>query len=611
MIPQDVIDQVLESTDIVQLVEEYVQLTKRSASNSFGLCPFHSEKTPSFSVSSSKQMFYCFGCHKGGNAIKFISEIEGLNYPEAIRFLAKRAGIPLPEYKDDQYQKNELQRKRQLVIALKAAQYFYRNWCSDQGYVGRNYLQKRGFTDKMLKHFGVGYAGSSWDALYRHLQNQGFIDEEILQSGLCKRSAKGKIFDLFRERVMFPIFTAFDDVIAFGGRLTVAGEPKYLNSPETPIYHKGKQLFALNFARKSDEKGFLITEGYLDVMSLHQAGFDNAVAGLGTALTNQQARLLKRFRSDVVLCYDADNAGQKATLKALDICANEGLNVKVMQIPNGLDPDEFIQQLGAERFRELIKTALSELDYRFWVAEQGAKSEAGFDLLQYQENCCALLSKIDSVVTREIYADKVAQKLRVPKDTVLREAERLQSDVAPTSQDLQTARFGASSSARLHQKATEPKQGVEQNRTLPGFLLSSEESVLLVMLANEPDLYGKMQIKPTLQDFAHDIPRDFLGYILEQVQSNKLTLAKLLNYSSLTTDEQEAVSKALIEANLQYEQARGEHLSKVADNLLLRIRQASRKKEKSYLLAKLKQLKPNQVAEKEQIITRLNELNKL
>lgn len=602
-ISQDVINEIIEKTDIVQLVGEYVKLDRKSSSNHFGLCPFHSEKTPSFSVSATKQIYYCFGCQKGGNAISFIQEVEGLSFPEAVEFLAKRLGITIKTNTDGKWQEREAAKKRQYQLMLAAARYYYRQFKAP---AAQKYMQARGFTKATLKTFGVGYAGDGWDGLYRELTKQGFDTDTILASGLVRRSRKGGFYDVLRERVVFPIFNAFNDLIAFGGRIIVEGEPKYLNSPDTIIYNKGRQLFALNFARKSKEDYFILAEGYLDVISLYQAGFTNAVAGLGTAFTLEQARLLKRFKNKLILCYDADQAGRNATAKALKIAQNIGFDVKVIQIPQGKDPDEFISEFGAERFRALINEALPQIDYELkMILERNLGADRSLDAVNYQAEACKYLAAIDSKVTQEYYADTVSRNIGVPKDTVLRELARLTSD---DQTDLETSPFSASSA--YVKNNSEPKQHtVERSRNLPRFRLTDEEAILLTALALDNELLVKIKPQLTLEDFSKDIPRDFLSEVLRQVRDKNFNLPILISSPLLSGTEQETLGKQIMQTNLKIENYATVDLGVAAKHSVERMRQERIRENKEQIL----QLLANrnlEAAEREILLTELNRLIK-
>ena len=344
MIPREYIDEVVRRSDITEVVSSYVQLRHRGRTHT-GLCPFHSEKTPSFVVYPETQSFYCFGCGAGGDVITFVRKINNLDYVEAVKMLAGRAGMPMPEEDD----KAGRLRSRVLAINKEAARFFYEqlNAENDDARTARAYWRGRGLSDSTIRRFGLGYSPNDFGALRRHLRARGYTEEEMLASGLQKRSEKGNVYDVFRGRVMTPIFDLRGNVIAFGGRVLGDEKPKYINSPETLVYKKSKAMFALNIAKKSASRRYILCEGYMDVISLHQAGFDTAVAACGTALTPDQVRLLGEYADEVVLCYDSDEAGQKATARSLGLFAESPVKVSVLNIPGAKDPDEFIKKNGS------------------------------------------------------------------------------------------------------------------------------------------------------------------------------------------------------------------------------------------------------------------------
>ena len=420
-IPESIIEEIKQRNEIVSVVEQYVRLEKKSAQNLFGLCPFHSEDTPSFSVSPGKQIYYCFGCHKGGNVINFIMEIERIGYLDALKLLAERAKIEIPSSNDEEYQKRADLHKKLYNANTEAARFFYTSLIGPRGAVAREYLKKRGIDPKTAKRFGLGYALEEWEELYQHLRSKGYSDEIIFLTGLFKKrsdpsnsgnsSGRG-MYDLFRNRLMFPIFDYLGRIVAFGGRAIDDSMPKYINSPETPIYTKGKHLYGFHIAKSSKVKHLIIVEGYMDAISMHQAGVDNAVASLGTALTEQQALLIRRHSEDAVIAYDADAAGQTATLRGLEILTRKGCRVSVLCLPEGKDPDEFIRKNGPERFISLTKEAMPLLDYKLFSASNASTKEGVFDRIAYQEKACGILAEEENRIVRELYAATIAEKTR-------------------------------------------------------------------------------------------------------------------------------------------------------------------------------------------------------
>ena len=428
-IPEEIVQKIKDASDIVTVIEQYLKFDKKSGSNYFALCPFHQEDSPSFSVSPSKQMFYCFGCHKGGDVVNFVKEIEHTDYVGALRILAERAGIVIPAGDDRAYQEQQHKRQRLYEIMHEAALFYCHQLGQDSAAPAQRYLQSRGIQADCARHFGLGYAGEAWDQLYRHCR-QRWSDEELLDSGLFKRGKNGRLYDLFRGRLLFPIMSGVGKsrVLAYGGRVLDDSRPKYINSPETPIYHKSDQVYGLNFAKRSKAQAFLLVEGYLDVISLHQAGFTQAVAPLGTALTREQARLLRQFKSEVQVCFDSDAAGQKAALRAIEILEAEGLEVKILRLPAGAkDPDELLRQSGAPAFEDCLKQLDSVADFRFALAEERSSSGGIFDPERYLREVMAFLLETRASSLREIYMSRAAQRLGISLDSLkadLRRQER-------------------------------------------------------------------------------------------------------------------------------------------------------------------------------------------
>ena len=359
--PDTFINELVARNDIVDVVSGYVRLGKKSGSNMFGLCPFHSEKTPSFSVSPDKQIYHCFGCGKGGGVISFIMEIENLSFPEAVAFLAKRANMTLPEQEND---RDSRKRSRMLELNKDAARFFYEQLQSSVGERARAYMQQRGISKATATNFGLGCAPNAWDALEKAMREKGYTDFELFDAGLIKKGRNGGWYDTFRDRLMFPVIDVRGNVIGFSGRILGEEGPKYLNSPETLVFNKGSNLFALNLAKKSKSGYILLSEGNIDVVSLHQAGFDSAVASLGTSLTAEQARLISRYTDQVIIAYDNDGAGQKAAQRAISILEKLDLKVRVLQMSGAKDPDEFIKLKGAEAFAQLIDGSENQTEYR-------------------------------------------------------------------------------------------------------------------------------------------------------------------------------------------------------------------------------------------------------
>ena len=423
--PEAFLDELIARNPIEDVVSQYVNL-KRSGSNLFGLCPFHGEKTPSFSVSPDKGIYYCFGCHKGGSVINFEMEIEGLSYPDAVRALAKRAGLEVPE--DEQYQSRYRQQERLWALHKEAARFFHSRLYAPIGANALQYATGRGMPKSILTKFGIGYAPDSWTDLVDYLRSKNYTDQELRDSGLVTVSQKnGNLFDRFRDRLMFPIIDVRGNVIGFGGRIMNSSDKsaaKYLNSPETLIFNKRKNLFALNLAKKSKLGYLILVEGYMDAIALHQYGFDCAVASLGTALTEDGANLLSRYTEQVVLIYDGDEAGQNATQRAIPILEKAGLQVKVLKMRDAKDPDEYLKKFGADRFRILLEESANRVEYQLNAILKKYDLRDDEQKVQYLQESAGLIGSLSSAVQREVYGGRVAEAAGISEDAMKLEVNR-------------------------------------------------------------------------------------------------------------------------------------------------------------------------------------------
>ena len=430
-IPESFLDALTERCDIADVVSQYVQLTKKGG-NLFGLCPFHNEKTPSFSVSPDKQIYHCFDCGKGGGVVNFIMEIENLSFPEAVKLLADRAGMTVPEEGQDQ----ELPRLRQRMLALnkEAARWFHAQLSQPGGEKAAAYLQKRQISRKTAVNFGLGCAPEGWDNLMKAMGEKGFTQEELIRAGLATRGSKGGAYDKFRDRLMFPVLDVRGEVLGFSGRALADGqEPKYLNSPETLVFSKRRILYGIHRAKNTKRGSILLVEGNIDVVTLHQAGFDNAVASMGTALTTEQTRLISRYAKEIVLCYDNDPAGRKATERALDILKDSEFSVKVLKLPDRMvdgqavkiDADDFIKLHGAEAFELLLKGSGGGMEYRLLELTTRYDFSDDGQRVEYLKAACELIAGLSSPVEREVWARRAAERAGVTGEAVIREAERL------------------------------------------------------------------------------------------------------------------------------------------------------------------------------------------
>ena len=420
--PPAFLDELAARNPIEEVVGQYVNL-KRSGSNLFGLCPFHGEKTASFSVAPDKGIYYCFGCHKGGSVINFEMEIEGLSYPDAVRALAQRAGMEVPE--DEQYQSRYRQQERLWALSKEAARFFVSQLYAPAGAEGLAYAQKRGLTKGTLTRFGIGFAPNSWNSLCDAMLAKGYTEEELKDAGLVSVSQKnGRIYDRFRNRLMFPIIDVRGNVIGFGGRVMDDSTPKYLNSPETIIFNKRKNLFALNISKKSKLGYLILVEGYMDAIALHQYGFDCAVASLGTSLTEEHAALLSRYTEQVVLIYDGDDAGQNATKRAIPILEKAGLQVKVLQMRDAKDPDEYLKKFGADRFKLLLEESSNRVEYQLNAILKKYDLRDDDQKVKYLQESAELISTLGSSVQREVYGNRVAEKAGIAEDAMKQEISR-------------------------------------------------------------------------------------------------------------------------------------------------------------------------------------------
>ena len=424
-----VIEDVRSANNLVEVVSDRVQLAKKGK-NYFGLCPFHNEKTPSFSVDPDRQYFYCYSCNKGGDAYRFIMETEKLSFPEAIQKLADRAGIVLPASSDPVYNKKmalakELQ-ERHFEMYAQAVLFFSQTLLSDKGRAARAYMQKRMIRADMVRRFGLGYAPPEWDSLLSFMRSKSYKDEDLLSGGLIVKGKNDGLYDRFRDRMIFPIQDVAGRVLAFGGRALDDSTPKYLNSPESQYYSKGKNLYGLNLAKTTKEKNMIIVEGYMDLISLYAHGIDNAIAPLGTALTDDQARLLKRYTDDVIIAFDADAAGQAAALRGLDILEAKGFRVKVLTIPDSKDPDEFIRAKGAAAFRGLISEALPLLDYKIGALRRKYTDRGPGDDVLFFKDVVRLLAGVDDEIEREIYVSRIAANYGITETSIKSEIAKIE-----------------------------------------------------------------------------------------------------------------------------------------------------------------------------------------
>lgn len=523
--PDSLIEEICSRNDIVDVVGSYVKL-KKTGSNYMGLCPFHSEKSPSFSVSARKQMYYCFGCHAGGNVITFVREYENYSFVEALRYLAERAGVDLPAQElSTGERKREQQRARILEIYKKTAGYYYKQLKMPEGAVGYRYFQERGLSQETILHFGLGYTGKSGQ-LYPWLISQGYTSEELKISGLFSFDETRGVFDKFWNRVMFPIMDVNNRVIAFGGRVMGDGKPKYLNSQETIIFDKSRNLFGLNYARSTKRKEFLLCEGYMDVISLHQAGFTNAVASLGTALTGLQANLVSRYTKEVVLTYDSDDAGIRAALRAIPILKDAGLTVKILDLQPCKDPDEFMKTLGKEEFEQRIDRAKPSFFFELDVEQRHYAMDDPEQKTKYFQWVAKKIAGFEDKLERSNYIEAVARNKSV------------------RSEDLQEMvnRYGVQMLGQVRGQDYYDNQKEKSNGHKKISGICQSYSYLFTWLVEEPGLYPAIRpwLKP--EDFCDDLYRQVAQMLFEQLDSGTLVPAGIINHFE-DTEEQKLVAE--------------------------------------------------------------------
>ena len=469
----ELLDEIKSKNDIVDIVSQYVVL-KRAGRNYMGLCPFHKEKSGSFCVSPDKQIFHCFGCGVGGNVFHFISKIENLNFKESVEMLANRAGVELPvsgNFEDDKLAKLK---SRVYEVNKCAAEFYHENLYKPTAKPGQEYVKKRHLDNKTLKAFKIGYSGR-FNELYTELKSKGFTEEEILASCLVNKNPDGKFIDRFRNRLMFPIFDTHERVIAFGGRVLDDSKPKYINSPEDIVYSKGRHLFAFNIARKYNSKTIIMVEGYMDAVSLHQRGIHNAVASLGTALTEAQGRLLRRSCEKVIIGYDADGAGQAATLRGLEILQNLGCDIRILQIEGAKDPDEFVVKYGPERFQMYVNKAISLVEFKVKMLKKSLDLDNVNDKIKFLNEVAKIVAKVENSMEREVYVDKISLEYKVSKDAIYAEINKLLYANSRTEQ-------------KLEKKVVSVKSvSIQQDEQPVDVKTKRLESLVIYLLINYPD----------------------------------------------------------------------------------------------------------------------------
>ena len=521
--PEELIEEVRTRNDIVEVISGYVRLQKKG-SNYFGLCPFHNEKSPSFSVSPGKQMYYCFGCGAGGNVITFLMEYENQTFPEAVRTLAQRAGIALPEADDSKEARQADSRRAKLLeINKEAAKYFYYQLRTERGSVGMEYLRKRELSDETMNHFGLGYANKYSNDLIQYLKSKGYSEDLIRDAGLCNVDEKHGMYDKFWNRVMFPIQDINHRVIGFGGRVMGDGKPKYLNSPETEIFDKSRNLYGLNFARTSRKGNVILCEGYMDVIAMHQAGFTQAVASLGTAFTSGQASLLRRYANEILLSYDSDGAGVNAALRAIGILKEAGMIGRVINLEPYKDPDEFIKALGGEEFQKRLDHAENSFMFELRQLQKNYDLSDPEQKTAFHREIARKLCTFSEEVERENYIEAVAQKYHISFENL----RRLVGTYA--------AQTG------LAQPVIRPKSGVQKKNTAAEGIKNSQK-LLLTWLVEQPQLYRQISKYISPKDFTEGLYEKVADRLFEELEQGNINPASIISMFEEEEDQREAAS---------------------------------------------------------------------
>ena len=553
----DIIEEVRMKNDIVDVISQYVKLTRKGSSY-FGLCPFHNEKTPSFSVTPSKQMYYCFGCGNGGNVFTFIMEYENFTFGEALKFLADRAGVTLPQIEYSKEAKEKAERKAVLLeINKQAAQYFYYQLRRQGGAAAMKYLTDRGLGEETIKKFGLGYSDKYSDDLYRYLKSKNYSDELLRESGLFNVDERHGMYDKFWNRVIFPIMDVNNRVIGFGGRVMGDGKPKYLNSPETKIFDKSRNLYGLNIARTTRKSYLILCEGYMDVIAMHQAGFTNAVASLGTALTSGHASLLKRYTQEVLLLYDSDEAGVKAALRGIPILREAGVNSRVVSLKPYKDPDEFIRKEGPEAFEERLNRAMDSFMFRIHTAEDEFPMSEPQGQNRFFQQCAQMLLELGDGLERNLYIE-----------AIVKEYGRYGISVDDLRKRVNTlAMKGTPAEKRVQPKSTAAQQPKKESAA------QKAQKLLLTWLVTYPGIFDTVEkyIKP--EDFVIPLYRQVAQMLYHQHEEGDVNPAKLLN--AFTDSEEQREVSSLFNATIHLENE--EEQQRAFADTVLRIREESLK----------------------------------
>ena len=533
--PESFLQELKLRNDITELVSSYITL-KRRGRNMVGLCPFHGEKTPSFNIYTENGSFYCFGCGVGGDVITFVMKMENLDYVDAVKFLAQRAGMDMPE---DSYDDSMSKLRTRVYEANReAARYYYKILYSPDGKNGLDYFHGRMLTDRTIRHFGLGFADDDWSSLSDYLIGKGFSKNELVAANLAVKQRNGNgIYDRFRNRVMFPIIDLRGNVIAFGGRIMTDEKPKYLNTSDTPVFKKSENLFSLNNAKNSGSRTLILCEGYMDVIAVNQAGFQNAVATLGTALTREQAMLMKRYADEVVICYDSDEAGQKATSRAIPILRNAGLLVRILTVPSGKDPDEFIKSKGAdgpEAFRALVEKSGNDVEYRLQKLRSNYNLNTSDGKVQFLEEATKVIAAIYSPIERDVYISRLCKEFEISKDSFVRQVNSINRRKDRENAKKEVRRLQNDLSGRGDRLDTEH---VKKPRS------SSAEEALIAYLINNPDSVKYINERLSTNQFQNELMKRYFTYFSDRIGSGLDPLNNLT--ADFSEDERSRVYKIM------------------------------------------------------------------
>lgn len=523
----EIIDEVRQTNDIVDIISQYVHL-KRSGRNFFGLCPFHNEKSPSFSVSPDKQIFHCFGCGVGGNVFTFLTKIEGISFVEAVQTLAERSNIQLPTLDNKGDSAKELLKSKVYKVNEFTANYYHQNLYQPESKVAQEYIKQRKLTNETLKSFQIGFSGK-FDELYRELKKQGFEEPEILESGLVNRNERGQYIDRYRNRLMFPICDARGRVIAFGGRVLDDSKPKYINSPENVVYSKGRNLFGLNVAKKGNIKEILIVEGYMDVISLHQRGITNVVAPLGTALTQQQGWLLRKNAEKIILSFDSDEAGLTAKIRALDILQGMGCDIRILQIDGAKDPDEYIIKYGNARFKNIMEKALSVIEFKVKVLKQNLNLENVNDKIKFLNEIAKLIAKVDNTMEKEVYIERIAKEYEISKEAIYAEVNKL-------------TYTGRKSEKVLEKNKPVIAKKVEDHQ-ISQALKKRENTVISILLTGDITIFQVIKQNLKQEDFKDETNQKIIKKLYEELEKGNSNINSIIDM--LGEEEQNHITEIM------------------------------------------------------------------